>query len=160
MLKALAVIAGLLVCWPDVSSAEIYRCDSGDGVRFADEPCGPGAEKITVQDNRIGGNFGQNLPVEPDPEPSPEPEKQEDQADSGTCRYINSTALRRYIIREQVVKGMTQEHVIDAFGKPPEIYPAPQETWVYQTTYYGAIYELTYVYFRDGCVEKVVYRKP
>jgi hypothetical protein len=29
-----------------------------------------------------------------------------------------------------------------------------------QTRYYGALYELTYVYFRDGCVERVEYRKP
>jgi outer membrane protein assembly factor BamE (lipoprotein component of BamABCDE complex) len=63
-------------------------------------------------------------------------------------------------VREQVVKGMTKEHVRKAFGRPPETYPTPQETWVYQTKYYGNLYELTYVYFRDGCVEEVVYRKP
>ncbi|WP_150911541.1 DUF4124 domain-containing protein [Marinobacter halotolerans] len=160
MLKVVAMAAGVLIGWPGPAAAEIYRCESETGVRFADEPCGDGAEKITVQDNRIGGNFGQNLPPAPEPETSPKPEISNSEAESDTCRYINSTDLRRYLIREQVVKGMTRENVIDAFGKPPETYPAPQETWVYQTKYYGALYELTYVYFRNGCVEKVVYRKP
>jgi hypothetical protein len=55
---------------------------------------------------------------------------------------------------------MTRQHVKEAFGSPPEVYPVPQETWVYSTDYYGKLYELTYVYFQDGCVERVVYRKP
>ncbi|KMQ76706.1 hypothetical protein [Marinobacter subterrani] len=78
----------------------------------------------------------------------------------GTCRFINSTDLRRYLVREQVVRGMTREQVRRAFGNPPETYINPREVWIYQTRYYGALYELTYVYFRDGCVERVEYRKP
>ncbi len=155
-----AVFISLLLYGSSVSGSDIYRCESDTGVRYTDQPCNDQAEKITVPDNRIGGNFGQNLPTPRQPEPAPEPEEDQEQAATDPCRYINSTDLRRYLIRGQVVKGMTKEHVIEAFGRPPETYPTPRETWVYQTRYYGALYELTYVYFRDGCVDEVVYRKP
>jgi outer membrane protein assembly factor BamE (lipoprotein component of BamABCDE complex) len=82
------------------------------------------------------------------------------QIESETCRFINSTDLRRYLIKEQVVEGMTREHVRSAFGNPPETYDGPQEVWIYQTRSYGALTELTYVYFKDGCVERVAYRRP
>lgn len=82
------------------------------------------------------------------------------QAEPDTCRFINSTDLRRYIIKEQVVEGMTQENVRSAFGNPPETYSDPREVWIYQVRSYGALTELTYVYFKDGCVERVVYRRP
>lgn len=158
-----AVFLGLLLYGSSVSATDIYRCESDTGVRYADQPCSDQAEKITVPDNHIGGNFGQNLPAPTEPETateSEEEEREQEQTSTDTCRYINSTDLRRYLIRGQVVKGMTKEQVVEAFGRPPETYPTPQETWVYDTRYYGALYELTYVYFRDGCVEEVVYRKP
>jgi hypothetical protein len=159
-MKHSLVFASLLFYGSSIWAADIYRCESSTGVSYADEPCGDQAEKISVQDNRIGGNFGQNLPDRPEPQTSQESEPEQQQVETDTCRYINSTDLRRYLIREEVVKGMTKDHVIKAFGRPPETYPTPQETWVYQTKYYGALYELTYVYFKDGCVEEVVYRKP
>lgn len=159
----LLLLTGLV---PGVS-AEVFRCSDASGVRFSDTPCGDNAETIILEDNRIGGNFGTNLPK---PAPAPdsaedsgkdeEPEAAAPAGPESPCRYIASTDLRRYILREQVVKGMTRQNVIDAFGRTPETYPVPQETWVYSTDYYGRLYELTYVYFRDGCVEKVVYRKP
>jgi len=153
----------LMLGAPALTWSQVYRCAAGGETRFSDQPCGEDAERVIIRDNQIGGNFGQNLPPEPKPEKL-EKEQQQDERErqqaEGTCRFINSTDLRRYLVREQVVKGMTKEHVRKAFGRPPETYPTPQETWVYQTKYYGNLYELTYVYFRDGCVEDVVYRKP
>lgn len=151
----------LMLGLPASAWAQVYRCDTGDHTRFSDQPCGEDSERIIIRDNQIGGSFGQNLPPESKPENTKKEEsKREQQQAKDTCRFINSTDLRRYLVREQVVKGMTKEHVRKAFGRPPETYPTPQETWVYQTRYYGKLYELTYVYFRDGCVEDVVYRKP
>lgn len=142
-----------------LSASAVYRCDNADGVTFSDQSCGDNAERLTIRDNRIGGSFGDNLP-----EPAPEaPDSQNNRSGAkpeDTCRFINSTELRTYLARDQVVKGMTKEHVLKAFGRPPETYPVPQETWIYQTDYYGKLYELTYVYFRDGCVESVEYQKP
>lgn len=137
--------------------AEIYRCNQGGATTYSDQPCGADSEILQMQDNHIGGRLDQNLPPAPATEPEPETQPPE-QAD--TCRFINSTDLRRYIIRKQVVPGMTRDNVRRAFGNPPETYTSPREVWIYQTRYYGALYELTWVYFRDGCVEKVVYRKP
>jgi len=153
-----------LIAFVAPTQAEIFRCNGAEGnTVFSDTPCGEDAEAIQLRDNRIGGRFNQNLPT---PEPA-EPESQEKTGEpSGrapepeTCRFINSTDLRRYLIREQVVEGMTREHVRSAFGNPPETYGGPQEVWIYQTRYYGALYELTYVYFKDGCVKRVEYRKP
>ncbi|WP_111497028.1 DUF4124 domain-containing protein [Marinobacter bohaiensis] len=153
----------LLGLAPAGVQADIYRCSEGGTVRYSDTPCGGDAETVTIQDNRIGGAFDSNLPESrPQPQTS-EPDEATSSAerhDDSPCRFIPSTDLRRYIIREQVVRGMTRENVIDAFGRTPETYPTPQETWVYTTDYYGRLYELTYVYFKDGCVDKVVYRKP
>lgn len=142
-------------------ASAVYRCQDANGVRFSDQPCGPDAERIVVPDNRIGGDFGTNLPPPRQAEEASE-SGQTEAADTteGTCRYINSTDLRRYLIRNQVVRGMTRDNVLEAFGRPVETYPVPQQTWVYETDYYGKLYELTYVYFRDGCVERVEYRKP
>ncbi|WP_417518980.1 DUF4124 domain-containing protein [Marinobacter sp.] len=144
--------------------ADVFRCSDAEGnAVFSDTPCGENAQSIQLRDNRIGGRFDQNLPT---PEAAaPEPQEKagkptEEESEPETCRFINSTDLRRYLIREQVVEGMTREHVRSAFGNPPETYGGPQEVWIYQTRYYGALYELTYVYFKDGCVERVEYRKP
>lgn len=161
---ATLVLFALTFC-PSVGSADtatFYKCEGPDGVQFSDRPCSADPDTVTVTDTRVGGSVGDNLPefkVEPrdNAEQEEEPATQEEE---DTCRFINSTDLRTYLAREQVVPGMTREQVEQAFGRTSEVYPVPQETWVYQTKYYGAIYELTYVYFRNGCVERVEYRKP
>lgn len=165
LFTALLFTAPMFVVEP--AAAEVYRCQGTDGVQFSDASCGDNAETVTIRDNRIGGSFNQNLPAPATtapaaatPTPQPPPQAAEPEAPDSVCRFISSTDLRTYITREQVVKGMTQDNVLDAFGRPPETYPVPQETWVYHTDYYGRLYELTYVYFRDGCVERVEYRKP
>lgn len=142
------------------AQAQVFRCEKDGNTVFSDQPCGEDAESIELRDNRIGGSFNQNLPAQEAPDPGEQAEESEPEEEGGTCRFINSTDLRRYLVREQVVWGMSREHVRRAFGNPPETYTSPQEVWIYQTRYYGALYELTYVYFRDGCVERVEYRKP
>ncbi|WP_339803864.1 DUF4124 domain-containing protein [uncultured Marinobacter sp.] len=162
-LTRLSLLVGMLVAAPPMTlQASVYRCETADGVVFADQPCGDNAETVTIRDNRIGGSFGDNLPQFPAPasEDSEQAATRTPPQPESPCRYINSTNLRTYLARNQVVQGMTREQVERAFGRTSEVYPTPQETWVYQTRYYGALYELTYVYFRDGCVERVDYRKP
>lgn len=158
----LMTLLWLLMALPLAADAEVFRCTTDTGTSFADQPCGENAEVVTIRDNRIGGNFGDNLPPETETaDPDDTTDRQTAREESpDTCRFINSTQLRTYLTRNQVVKGMTKDHVLRAFGRPPETYPTPQETWVYQTKYFGALYELTYVYFKDGCVEQVVYRQP
>ncbi|MDV2078834.1 outer membrane protein assembly factor BamE [Marinobacter xestospongiae] len=154
------VTAGLLCS--GAGAEPVYRCDNGNGVTFADQPCGDDATRIQVPDNRLGGRLDSNLPRD-DVEPKPPPEATPpvpDSVDDSPCRYINSTQLRTYLARNQVVRGMTREQVRKAFGPPPETHSVPQEAWVYHTDYYGRLYELTFVYFRDGCVDSVQYRKP
>ena len=141
------------------AQAQVFRCEKDGNTVFSDQPCGEDAESVELRDNRIGGSFDLNLPAQEPPAPE-EPAQTPEPEEVGTCRFINSTDLRRYLVREQVVRGMTREHVRRAFGNPPETYTSPQEVWIYQTRYYGALYELTYVYFRDGCVERVEYREP
>lgn len=161
-MKHILFVLILTLGTPVAAWSQVYRCDAAGEIRFSDQPCGENFEEITIRDNRIGGSFDQNLPQPSisDETDTEEQEPNETETASDSCHFINSTDLRRYLVRGQVVKGMTKEHVRKAFGRPPETYPTPQETWVYQTKYYGALYELTYVYFRDGCVENVVYRKP
>lgn len=159
MVRATALIFALSVLAVP-AQAQVFRCEKDGNTVFSDQPCGEDAESVELRDNRIGGSFNQNLPVQEPLDTEEQEEKSEPEEEAGTCRFINSTDLRRYLVREQVVKGMTREHVRRAFGNPPETYTSPQEVWIYQTRYYGALYELTYVYFRDGCVERVEYRKP
>ncbi|PPI84870.1 hypothetical protein KEHDKFFH_06590 [Marinobacter maroccanus] len=159
MLRASALIFTLSVLAVP-AQAQVFRCEKDGNTVFADQPCGEDAESVELRDNRIGGSFNQNLPAQEAPDPQKQAEEPEPEEEAGSCRFINSTDLRRYLVREQVVRGMTREHVRRAFGNPPETYTSPQEVWIYQTRYYGALYELTYVYFRDGCVERVEYRKP
>jgi hypothetical protein len=159
MLQAIALVFTISVLAAP-AQAQVFRCEKDGNTVFSDQPCGAEAESIELRDNRIGGSFNQNLPAQETPDPGEQAEEPEPEEEAGTCRFINSTDLRRYLVREQVVRGMTREHVRRAFGNPPETYTSPQEVWIYQTRYYGALYELTYVYFRDGCVERVEYRKP
>lgn len=159
MLQAIALFFTLSAL-AGPSQAQVFRCEQDGNTVFSDQPCGDDAESVELRDNRIGGSFDQNLPAQEAPDPGEQAEESEPEEEAGTCRFINSTDLRRYLVREQVVRGMTREHVRRAFGNPPETYTSPQEVWIYQTRYYGALYELTYVYFRDGCVERVEYREP
>lgn len=161
MLRLLTALAFLLVLGVP-PQAQVFRChDAGGTAVFSDTPCGEDAEAIQLRDNHIGGRFNQNLPALAEPEPQEQTGEESGGASRPeTCRFINSTDLRRHLIKGQVVKGMTREHVRRAFGNPPETYGHPREVWIYQTRYYGALYELTYVHFRDGCVERVEYRKP
>jgi hypothetical protein len=159
MLRAIALMFTLHALAAP-TQAQVFRCEKDGNTVFSDQPCGEDAESIELRDNRIGGSFNQNLPAQEAPDPGEQAEESEPEEEAGTCRFINSTDLRRYLVREQVVRGMTREHVRRAFGNPPETYTSPREVWIYQTRYYGALYELTYVYFRDGCVERVEYRKP
>jgi hypothetical protein len=159
MLRAMALIFTLSVLAVPAQS-QVFRCEKDGNTVFSDQPCGEDAESLELRDNRIGGSFNQNLPVQESPDPEEQTEESEQEKEAGTCRFINSTDLRRYLVREQVVRGMARDNVRRAFGNPPETYTSPQEVWIYQTRYYGALYELTYVYFRDGCVERVEYRKP
>lgn len=163
MIRAVSALA-LVLCTLNHAFAGVFRCDTANGVMYTDAPCEGNGEAITIPDNRIGGRLDSNLPP-----PPPEATGTEEADGSGgettrdvptACRFINSTDLRRHIVREEVVPGMTREHVRRAFGKPPETYTSPEEVWIYQTRYYGALYELTYVYFTDGCVARVEYRKP
>lgn len=159
MLRGIALMITLSVLALP-AQAQVFRCEKDGNTVFSDQLCGADAESIELRDNRIGGSFDQNLPAQDALDPEEQAEESEPEEEAGTCRFINSTDLRRYLVREQVVRGMTREHVRRAFGNPPETYTSPQEVWIYQTRYYGALYELTYVYFRDGCVERVEYRKP
>lgn len=160
-MRSLTGLLLLLLSTTVWSATAIYRCQNGGGVGFSDTPCSEASTPLTLPDNHIGGRFDSNLPTA-----TPVPDAAEDKTDAeraasdSPCRYINSTTLRTHLVRNEVIAGMTREQVLKAFGRPPETYPVPQETWVYQTDYYGMLYELTYVYFRDGCVESVVYRKP
>ncbi|SFR81038.1 hypothetical protein SAMN05216203_3140 [Marinobacter daqiaonensis] len=157
-----AALLALMELFPGPAlAAEVYRCEGPEGIRFSDRPCGPDPETITIPDNRIGGSLNHNLPeFDADPREAAPDDPPKAEEEDNSCRYINSTRLRTYLAREQVVPGMTRDHVERAFGKPPEKYQHPVETWVYQTRYYGALYELTYVYFRNGCVTEVEYRDP
>ncbi|WP_328189659.1 outer membrane protein assembly factor BamE domain-containing protein [Marinobacter sp. OP 3.4] len=162
--QAAILLCAILGGFPASGSADtatFYKCEGPDGVQFSDRPCSADPDTVTVRDTRVGGSVGDNLPeYEPPKEPADQEEEPAPQEEEDACRFINSTDLRTYLAREQVVPGMTREQVEQAFGRTSEVYPVPQETWVYQTKYYGAIYELTYVYFRNGCVERVEYRKP
>ncbi|MCH8497866.1 MAG: DUF4124 domain-containing protein [Marinobacter sp.] len=149
----------LALTLPLGAQAHIYRCEGPEGVSFTDQPCTPDSEPLELPDNRIGGDFRVNLPPADPPATPPDPSPAPDAALS-PCRFINSTELRTYLVRNQVVPGMTQDHVRRAFGNPRETQSAPQEAWIYHTRYYGYLQELTFVYFRDGCVERVEYREP
>lgn len=153
-------LTALLMVFSGTALAEVYRCENNGSVIFSDQPCGSDARTIEIQDNRIGGSFNQNLPEPASEDLPPEDNRAEQPEEDSACRFINSTDLRRYLVREQVVRGMPRDHVRRAFGNPPEVHTSPREVWIYQSRYYGALYELTYVYFRDGCVERVEYRKP
>lgn len=163
MFRLLAALAVLLALSAP-TQAQVFRCSGAEGnAIFSDTPCGENAKAIQLRNNHIGGRFNQNLPnseVVSPKQKEKNSEPSDDASELETCRFINSTDLRRYLIKNQVVEGMTREHVRSAFGNPPETYGGPQEVWIYQTRYYGALYELTYVYFKDGCVERVAYRKP
>lgn len=163
--RTLALISTLIAANPAftaLADATVYRCDGPNGAQFSDRPCGPNQETVTIRDTRVGGSVGDNLPAFDDYlKASPAAEAQEpEEKPEDACRFISSTDLRTYIAREQIVEGMTRDQVEKAFGKTSEKYASPQETWVYQSKYYGALYELTYIYFRNGCVERVEYRKP
>lgn len=65
------------------------------------------------------------------------------------CVFINSTKLRRMIIKNDIEKGMMASDVIKARGKPAVVNrdSGGMEQWVYQYSDSSR-----YLYFRDGCL--------
>jgi hypothetical protein len=148
--------AALLVSAVGSGAASVYRCHGADGVEYADKPCGDNAQILELDDSRLGGTLteGQPLPAPTVSAPETEPPPTARQEVS-PCRDFQSTNLHSYLIREQVVRGMTRAHVRKAWGAPVEAYAGPEEMWAYDNTYYGRLLSVTRVYFKDGCVTEV-----
>lgn len=156
---AFATLTGLLCL---AGSTTIYRCDGAGGVAFSDVPCGANAETVAVTDRRLGGTLdsGREAPGKDMAAPTENPPAEPPDTEPSTCRTFLSTDLRAHLIREEVVRGMTREHVRQAWGEPSETYAAPLEMWTYDNTYYGRLVSVTRVYFEDGCVREVAQVDP
>lgn len=140
----------------------IYRCDGAGGVAFSDVPCGGDAETVAVDDRRLGGTLdgGPEAPADDMAIPAEKAAAEAPDTEQSICRTFLSTDLRTHLIREEVVRGMTREHVRQAWGAPSETYAAPLEMWTYDNTYYGRLISVTRVYFENGCVREVAQVDP
>ena len=90
MLRAMALMLALSVLAVP-AQAQVFRCEKDGNTVFSDQPCGEDAESLELRDNRIGGSFNQNLPVQESPDPEEQTEESEQEKEAGTCRFINST---------------------------------------------------------------------
>lgn len=155
----------MLLLWTgSVSAVSIYRCNGADGVEYADTPCEHNPETVEIKDNRLGGSFlgdgrAETAPQEQDERRETDAAVETPEA-SSPCRLFQSTDLRTYLIREQVVPGMTRSHVREAWGAPVDAYAGPIEMWTYDNSYHGRLITVTRVYFEDGCVTEVETVKP
>jgi hypothetical protein len=57
MIRSL-ILAFLLLAMAPLAAAQIYRCETGDGVVFSDRECGPAAEIVEIEDATSGVSIG------------------------------------------------------------------------------------------------------
>lgn len=145
------------------AQAQVYKCVDGHGkVTFSQAPCpGQASEAVDVKIDksrpvparsvrndpavreieRISDSFGQShgkRPARPISTPSAD----------GSCKQFDSTALRTMIIKRQVVKGMTRDDALRAWGKPERINGD-------QHAYHWPEASAYFYIDRDGCVSAV-----
>lgn len=149
-MRALFICSALLAALP--AQAAIYKCPGEGGrVIFSDRPCAGAAEspeqEIQVDTYEVGGTLA-----------TPQQLKQQGQADpvrrsqmllsNGVCRSFSSTELRRLVIQNQVVVGMTSGAAGQAWGSPTRVNGSQ---WAYHWAKGGS----SYLYMEDGCVRAV-----
>lgn len=138
----------LLLCASGMLGAtEIYQCQQGGTVIYSDTPCGDDAVQVPIKPPNS------HEPHEPEVLPAPE-KRQRDPVEKSTseetdCPYINTTKLRRHIIKKELLKGMKPKDVERAWGKPSNIVESTQRT---KWTYYHNQNASEIVYFENGCV--------
>lgn len=144
------------------SPVTVYRCGGPEDIEYADTPCGSNAQTQEIINRRLGGTLNEGLsPAVPFAKGQADPSARSGTPDKASdCRDFQSTNLRSYLIREQIVHGMTRAQVRRAWGTPVEAYTEPVEMWIYDTTYYGRLLSVTRVYFRQGCVTIVETTSP
>lgn len=128
------------------AAGAIYQCQVNGQKVFSDHPCGENAKSVEVDPVTIGGRLDSGTDVEFN-RPAKQSSSRAGRSDNG-CPYINSTDLRRYIIKKTLVKGMKPGDVRRAWGSPSSISTGQTTQWAYHFDDYSS----RYVYFRNGCV--------
>ncbi|SFM71157.1 protein of unknown function [Marinobacter pelagius] len=144
MLKRICVFLLATASFPAASA--IYQCESNGQKVFSDQPCGNDAKSVEVNPVTIGGRLDSGTDVDLGRSGQTKPERRAKSNED--CPYINSTDLRRYIIKKTLVKGMKPADVRKAWGTPSSISTGRTTQWAYHFDDYSS----RYVYFRNGCV--------
>lgn len=143
-MRCLVLLCLLAVALP--LSADIYKCRSDDGVRFADEPCGENAVRVEAEAALIGGDLSTDRVRD---QVMVESRESRESSASVSCPHIQSTRLNTLTIRNQIVSGMTREQVRRSWRAPDSISSGPDGT---QWAYHWSDGDSDYVYFENGCV--------
>lgn len=143
------------------AQAQVYKCVDGQGkVTFSQAPCpGQASEPVDVkidksrpaparstrsnsqlrEFDRISEGFSQSQRNRPAPRPQAREEK-------GSCIEFDSTELRTLIVKRQVVRGMTRDNALSAWGKPERIngdqyvYHWPEASAYFYVDNHGCVY--------------------
>ncbi len=145
------VVAALVFLATQGEAGPVYKCTSQEGKPvFSDKPCAHDAEEITVRDNHIGGNFSPSDQwLEMDSRrPGPNIRAQARSGSNSPCAQFSTTELRTYVIRHQVVVGMTASDALSAWGSPNRINGS-------QYAYHWNGGGSSYFYVQGGCVSSV-----
>lgn len=150
MLAGAIVAAGLTIMVVKGEAGPVYRCTTPEGKAvFSDKPCAHDAQEITVRDNHIGGNFSPSEQWLDMDSRKPRVSARTPAATGGSqCGQFSSTQLRSYVIRNQVVVGMSVSDALSAWGSPSRI-----NGWQYAYHWNGG--GSSYFYVSGGCVSSV-----
>lgn len=147
MIKDIFIFFAISLALPSIANAAVYKCTVDGQAVFSDSPCGDDAKELDHKPApAIGGRFDTGTDVE-----LYEPEKRERASDRNSCPFINSTKLRRLIIKEKVVRGMKPAAVRKSWGSPTNINRGRTTQWAYHYQYRSS----KYVYFTNGCVSNI-----
>ncbi len=143
---------------PVIASGAVYKCvDSDGGITFSDRACAGAAQfgEVEVKQANSGGTLGlpddfrernESRDIERLIRKAEQLASQE-QANA-PCKNFSSTALRTYIVKNQVVPGMTTADAVKAWGRPERINGS-------QYVYWWGTMQGTYFYVENGCVRAV-----
>lgn len=145
MRNALSLLAFVFVDLVTPFSAigsEVFRCVDNDGVRYADRPCGPNAEAMTlpeIQRNEPGSPPAYSTGIAPRDEP-PEKRNQPDRVPI-LPDYCPDVREIRTAVRLRGIKLCMTKAQVEAANRSSE--PSRKRYWnaqgdLYENWYYGA----------------------
>jgi len=162
-MKGPAILLLLAACSVQTASAEVYRCQQDGKLTYTDQPCHPGAEPASLpplnrsQADRSAPSLAKQYDADAERQSDSQAKADRDWLKTHGDDKTQDDAIRKALIENRIVKGMTPDQVRRVLNNPTSIEDqgGPKERWTYQN---GR--ERRTIAFKNGVVSSDTLRSP